>query len=87
MDAIWFNKKYVNQTDMRQARYNLHTDCYKPRRVTEGWGGGGGGRVGGGGWAGRGGKDGQAENFQGRILCLTSSVWFDGNLTTERTGV
>ena len=74
MDAIWFNKKYVNQTDMRQARYNLHTDCYKPRRVTEGWGGGGG-------------KDGQAENFQGRILCLTSSVWFDGNLTTERTGV
>ena len=73
MDAIWFNKKYVNQTDMRQARYNLHTDCYKPRRVTEGWGGGG--------------QDGQAENFQGRILCLTSSVWFDGNLTTERTGV
>ena len=72
MDAIWFNKKYVNQTDMRQARYNLHTDCYKPRRVTEGCGGG---------------KDGQAENFQGRILCLTSSVWFDGNLTTERTGV
>ena len=53
MDAIWFNKKYVNQTDKRQARYNLHTDCYKPRRVTEGWGGGGG-------------KDGASGKFSGK---------------------
>ena len=52
MDAIWFNKKYVNQTDMRQARYNLHTDCYKSRRVTEGWGGGG--------------KDGASWKFSGK---------------------